>query len=374
MLAKIVNKFTGYLMSGNNKVLKVNSNLIMEILDKERLPLHFRFKEKIINTSIENWLTLRYIDTSRYNFRNISKELNLESDDVVNNIKFRAFSITDNYWLREFEEEITYEELVNQCKENYLSEIALNGEGGVVKEIKMTPELTNIGSFEKCWRYENDRWYLIKKGDAMRSGCNLSEVIASEIARLLNIECAKYELLEGGKYVRCESIAIKSNLENWGSISDNLDDDYIIRILEKSEKEKYLNMIYLDALIRNVDRHEFNFGLETDRETGKVLGISKIYDNNLSLVGVEQLGEIETGLSVTKINLKTLIAHNVKYKELNVAEVQKIVQTVCSELSLEERSYLEKKIMLKGKSLEEYIEMQISQSDKLLASSLNNKS
>lgn len=369
MSKEIINNkstFDGYLMSGSSEVLKIKNNIILEVINEKKLPLHFRFKEKIINTSIENWLHTRYIDTSRRNFHEISKVLELSVDDLVNVIKFRAFSITDNYWLKKVDEHITYEELVELSKDNYLSEVALSGESIEKQEIDMTPELTNIGSFEKCWYYENEKWYLKKKGDSMRCGCNISEVIAYELSKLLDLKCAKYEIVDGGRYVICESIAKTSNLEPWGTISDELDDDYIFEFLSERDKEKYLDMIYLDALIRNIDRHEFNFALETDRVTGAVLGLSKIYDNNLSLVGVEQVSGLKTGLAVTKINAKTLEMYGVKYKKFDIKSLERSIKEVCESLSYDERTKLENKLILDKCNLETYILKQIIESDKLL--------
>ncbi|WP_297523109.1 hypothetical protein [uncultured Clostridium sp.] len=362
----IKNSFNGYLMSGDSKVLKVKNNIIIKLMNKNKLPLHFRFREKIIDTSIENWLHTRYIDTSRRNFDKISKVLGLSSNDLDNIINFKAFSITDNYWLKKDEEDVSYEELIELSKGNYISDVALNGDDIKFQQINITPELTNIGSFEKCWHYENEVWYLKKKGDIMGCGSNISEVIAYEIAKLVGIKCARYEIVEGGRYVICESIAKTSNLEPWGTISEELDDDYILEFLSDVDKEKYLDMIYLDALIRNIDRHEFNFALETNRNTGEFLGLSKIYDNNLSLVGVEQVSGIKTGLAVTKMNAKILKVYGVKYKKVDIKSLENIIKEICNSLSVEEQYKLEDKLMLDKFDLESYILTQVIKSDEAL--------
>ena len=46
----------------------------------------------------------------------------------------------------------------------------------------------------------------------------------------------------------------------------------------------YISLIFMDALVYNPDRHEYNFGLLTDPDTGAIIGLAPNFDNNMSLI------------------------------------------------------------------------------------------
>ena len=49
---------------------------------------------------------------------------------------------------------------------------------------------------------------------------------------------------------------------------------------------EYAQMVTLDALIYNADRHADNFGILRDVNTGSILSLAPNYDNNLSLLAL----------------------------------------------------------------------------------------
>ena len=53
------------------------------------------------------------------------------------------------------------------------------------------------------------------------------------------------------------------------------------------------DMIVLDAVIYNTDRHFGNFGVLRDNHTGKVLGAAPIFDNGLSLFNFAMQNDID---------------------------------------------------------------------------------
>lgn len=56
-----------------------------------------------------------------------------------------------------------YEDI--RFKENYFSELALRGDpDSFSNRPSRTPELTNIGSFEKCWKLIDGEWWMYKSG------------------------------------------------------------------------------------------------------------------------------------------------------------------------------------------------------------------
>ncbi|HEY5556717.1 hypothetical protein [Acetobacterium sp.] len=84
-----------------------------------------------------------------------------------------ASTITDTYWVCEDSEPaLTYGDV--RFSQNYFDNLALNGDPDSFNRVNnqglmhsRTPELTNIGSFEKCWRIENGDWWLYKHGNTL---------------------------------------------------------------------------------------------------------------------------------------------------------------------------------------------------------------
>ncbi len=46
----------------------------------------------------------------------------------------------------------------------------------------------------------------------------------------------------------------------------------------------YLDILFMDALVFNVDRHTQNYGLLRSRETGEILSMAPNFDNNMALI------------------------------------------------------------------------------------------
>ena len=53
-----------------------------------------------------------------------------------------------------------------------------------------TPELTNTGSFEKCWRYEDGAWWMYKAGTEAE---RFSELFVYELCKTLGFPVAEYQ-------------------------------------------------------------------------------------------------------------------------------------------------------------------------------------
>ena len=51
-----------------------------------------------------------------------------------------------------------------------------------------------------------------------------------------------------------------------------------------SNKLGYLDILFMDALVFNVDRHTQNYGLLRSRETGEILSMAPDFDNNMALI------------------------------------------------------------------------------------------
>lgn len=274
-------KFTGYVMSGNKEVAKVVNNEIEDI----DIPLSPLYLSRTQN--FEGWLKTRCIDTHRTNSRLLRKVLRLttaEEEEIV--LSVNSATITDNYWTKDIDSNLKYEDVV--FKYNDMCKLALYGKiDDLNYQESRTPELTSVGSFEKCWFKDHDKWLMIKKGSDEEI---FSELFVYHLGKLIGLNMAIYLVKEKQKEI--VSIDFTNNAEvNFEPMHSILDEeeDYIenINILYNFDKKlvhQYLDIIFLDAIVMNVDRHTFNYGVLRDTHNGNILKMAPNFDNNLSLV------------------------------------------------------------------------------------------
>ena len=287
----------GTLMSGNTPVALIESGEISKVIEPSLIPLHFLFAE---DPSLKSWLRQRSLDTSRTNSRFVLRELDSDKADITQIVlSVNAATITDNFWIRENGSEKTYEQ--TRFHQDHLAKVALLGSsaGIVVPPDHHSPELTNTGTFEKCWHLENGQWWLYKKGNPEHT---FSELAAQSIGRYLNINMAIYQYVsrnEIGNIFDCRapaSLSVVKTLDFTGGVfnfepaadlgcsrDDAVKNYQILKRLSPAAAQEYKKMVLLDTLTYNIDRHLFNFGVLRDQTTGQVVSLAPIFDHNLSL-------------------------------------------------------------------------------------------
>lgn len=277
--------FNGYLMSGDLEIARIEKGRLT-VLDHAHMPLYLASHD-----NLEGWLVTRAIDRHRPNSRILKKILRLsDTSEIAAVLRAHGSTITDDYWVKtDAQENLTYEQV--RYSENSFAEIALTGSFDSYsrqyseEEIaRGTPELTNIGSFEKCWRMIDGSWWLYKDGNALE---RFSEILIARLGKLLGFPMAEYEADDG--YVRTRDFTEgRYNYEPAEAIVGD-EEDYVINYdrltaLEPSLGRQYLDILFMDALCFNVDRHTQNYGILRDRFSGKILRMAPNFDNNMALI------------------------------------------------------------------------------------------
>ncbi len=269
----------GTLMFEDRVIAKIRSG-ILEDCDEAMLPLYLRR-----TGDVEGWLASRAIDSHRVNSRLLKKALRLHtSDDAETALAVNAATITDRYWFRPEGDDTNYEDI--RFKENYFDTLALRGDpDGFSRRPSRTPELTNTGSFEKCWRLIDGTWWMYKSGTDNE---HFSELFIGRLGERLGLPTAHYEM--DGKYIRTRSFVDGTELffEPISGLMDS-NDDYsdcfdAIYGLSPALAEQYLQIIRMDTVCYNMDRHTSNFGLLRDVRTGEIVSMAPNYDNNIALI------------------------------------------------------------------------------------------
>lgn len=277
-----------FLMSKDKCVARIVNDKL-KVNDNNLLPIGIKWTEDVIS-----WLAHRAVDRRRINARPLKRALRLENkDDVHTVLKFNAATITDTYWMKPTDSSLTYDEV--RFKENLFDMLALKGDiNSFNQKPSRTPELTNTGSFEKCWRLIDGSWWMYKSGNAQEK---FTEVFAYHLAKELGIPTAVYEV--DGEYVRSKDFTngAKVNFETaYGIIGEEVEYPAIYRKLKEIDEgvaASYVQMTYFDALIFNMDRHEHNFGVLRDIETGEILGMAPLYDHNIALITRGYLSDVQ---------------------------------------------------------------------------------
>ena len=271
------------IFSGEILVAVWNDN-VLTVVNADLIPMYLNY-----NQDADRWLASRAIDHRRPNSRLLKKALRLvEKDDISSVIHVNGAKITDNYWIRELGSELTYSDV--KFSDDYFSNLALKGNydsfnRAANSKRSKTPELTNVGSFEKCWKLRDGKWWMYKKAshDEM-----FSELFVYELGCALGMNMAVYQ--RGDACVKSLDFteAARVNFEPASTfMGDNEDYIDVVKALEKicpNAIPDYIRMIFMDTICANPDRHTNNFGLLRDTQTGELIGFAPNYDNNMALI------------------------------------------------------------------------------------------
>lgn len=315
------------ILSQNTPVAKWESNRLT-VLNEPLLPLYLK---RVANADM--WLETRAINSHRANSRLLKKALRLtERDDISTVLHVNGATITDNYWIKPLDSDLTYEQI--RFDNDYFARLALKGtydsfNRAANSKHSRTPELTNIGSFEKCWKLCDGKWWMYKKANHNEQ---FSELFIYELGRELGFHMARYE--RGDGCVKSLDFTDSASVNFEPAISfmgDNEEYEDVIATLETLCPQAipdYVRMIFMDTITANPDRHTSNFGLLRDTKTGALLGLAPMFDHNMALISRGYPSKPKSGDLLISLFNDVLAAHP-EYREyipdLTGATVRKVI-------------------------------------------------
>lgn len=326
---------TGYLMSGDYRVATIKNGIITES-DETLLPLYLKRTK-----DVEGWLAGRAIDSHRTNSRLLKKALRLKrTDDVQTALAVNAATVTDRYWFKPEGSTAVYEDI--RFKENYFDQLALRGDpDSFSRKPSRTPELTNRGSFEKCWKLIDGKWWMYKNGNENEY---FSELFICKLGEKLGLNMAHYEM--DGDYIRSldftDSAAV--NFEPIRSLMDD-DEDYencfnVIYDLSPEFAKQYLLLIWMDSVCYNMDRHTENFGFIRNIDTGEIISLAPNYDNNIALIAkgypTDKTRQSDGLIRFLSEFIKSSETAREMYREMDLPEItEEIINECLDEIPIE---------------------------------------
>jgi len=271
-------------------------------IEKERVPVGL-YKNGINITELNDWFFKRGIPKKRKDL-NIILENN--GSETVNEliVKNMGLGLTDNYWIKKENDLRTWEELNffdNNFSQNkidiYLGRI-LEEYKIEYKEGEINPSNVSSGALPKAWIKENNILYMLKGSELPTVQEPFNEKIVSDYLALLNVKYVPYELVNyhNMPYSKCPNMLNKDEelvhsyyVKNLFAKNNN--DSYFEHYIKCCEsmgikenvRKDLEDMILIDYLTANTDRHWSNFGVIRNSETLQAVRLAPIYDNGASL-------------------------------------------------------------------------------------------
>lgn len=308
----------------------VSISAIGQVYNEEHVPVGISVKKgKIDRAALNEWWRGRAIPASRDGIKEALLELNLSATQKLLD-KSYGLSLSDQYWICPSMANLEWRK-VNFFDNSFSEDVGnvLFGQGSSDVMNLISPDNTSDGWLKKKWTIMNNKRCLVKGGSGAIQQEPYNEVIASIVMERLNIPHVPYTLMEQDDcpYSVCENFITPetelvtawyvmhtkqkpnhvSVYQHYVNSCEALGIDGIVEALDQ--------MIVVDYLIANEDRHQNNFGVIRHAETLEWVGPAPIYDSGSSLWFSKPLGLISENSKLTCKPFKP--DHNEQIKLVN---------------------------------------------------------
>lgn len=284
---------------------------ILWVNDREKalLPLDLQ----LTNDGIGRWLKHRMIPKNRAYAHIFLSKCGLNINRPMSIIReSKGLSLNDCYWVVEegftgtFSKYNLYENRFSQI----LALIAFTGYGSSVRtSLASCPEFTTNGMLPKCWRRVDGTTKLYKSGTRGASNTGYepySEFYAYQIACTMNISAIPYGLSKwkGELCSTCDlftskqyaflpvgRIVTSGGMEAVRTYYERLGASFVSALND---------MLVLDALLFNTDRHFGNFGFLVENKTNRIVSPAPLFDHGNSLFNFAGVDDLESDETLTR--------------------------------------------------------------------------
>ena len=286
------NKECYYLMNKDNVVAEFD--LVMGIKHLYgKLPYGFE--------SIQEWISGRKKFSCARDVKKFFASIGIKSDaDFIDVL--HCVSLQDTFWVKKNTDKDKWGN-VSPFRRGYselISEYAMEGAFRVRSKNYFSPVVSTDGSFPHTWKYNNGHITFIKAGSKYTlGGANsgqepFSEYFASKVCEYLGFNHVNYTLTTYKRHDGREDIVTECECytsEKYGSVSAHklgLDSYEAVinycKHLSEGDYKQILDMLFLDCLLLNTDRHFGNIEFIIDNDTLQVIKLAPIFDNNYSFI------------------------------------------------------------------------------------------
>ena len=271
---------------------------ILEIHNKEPMPLSVYSDDwTLLGENFTQWWNGRSIPASRRHLQERLQELQVSTMAEIINTSF-GLSLSDQYWIKPLGAEIAWKD-INFFTNSFSMDM---GEFFIDHRIKgdmdmHSPDNTSDGLIQKKWSIERGIRYLMKTGTPPFVQEPFNEVIGSHILSCLSVPYTEYTLVKDDHryYSRCRNFIDEDHefvsayylCKSMGFVEHMEKEEQLRRAMAHYHVhggEKFVQqMLCLDFIIMNVDRHWGNFGFIRNVNTLSIERPAPIFDNGNSL-------------------------------------------------------------------------------------------
>lgn len=262
------------------------------------LPVGIPFIKNVIDRAAMNGGTTALSPQNRSGIREALQALHITNTKMLLT-RSCGLSLSDQYWVRPEGSNLNWDD-INFFQNSFFDDIGdvLFGRPEKAADFDFSsPDNTSNGHLKKRWKIIDGRRCLIKAGSNPFQQQPFNEVIASRIMDRLDIPHVPYAILwnNGVPYCVCEDfitpdtelvsarriMQIQKKEDSTSVYRHNINCCKALGV--KDIVPALDQMIVLDFIIANEDRHLNNFGLIRNAKTLEWLGAAPIYDSGTSL-------------------------------------------------------------------------------------------
>lgn len=353
---------------------------------KDKLPYNFdKNNLKDFIQYMEQWLSLR-LANKRKHIDKLYERLGLTSIGAKIVYSY-GLSLNDTFWIKPVGADINWKD-INLYKNKFSYEIAQLSFCGVSETNsetfnKLSPEPTTAGIVPKFWERRDDGIYLIKGSETPDY---ISEEIAYKIAKHLNINCTEYKIekrknkiVSACKLFTNEELGLipANSIMSKDIISINYPRTIDLLLQMGINLEPLYDMLILDFVIANIDRHRNNWAFYIDNETQEIKSFSPIYDNGFAFLS-QAKSEEELSEKFNRLKKNGLYWSSYKIKYIDIIPTETIkkhlpkIKTILKDIDIRYSFRYNPKDIYRIKYMREWIEFATEQLEKRLESKTMN--
>ncbi len=290
----IVNKHNEFIILNKDKIVASFDENLGNFVKYGNLPYGF--------STLATWIESRYrfccARDVRAFFNNIGINPPIDYIDIVH-----CVSLHDTFWVKRVSDSTDWNK-ISPYRRDYSKIVETYALEGIITKDKskdyFSPVMETNGNSPHTWKWHNNEIYFVKAGSKYTLGGSnsgrepFSEYYASIIAKYLGFNAVEYSIREHVRQdKRIDEVTeckIFTNEEIGTTTANDLklsSYEDVIEYCKKLSTNAYktiIDMLFLDCLLLNTDRHFSNIEFFVNNETQEVIDIAPIFDNNYSML------------------------------------------------------------------------------------------
>lgn len=279
------------------------------IMNKDRIIAEFEYVVNELGTAIpqlvsgclpkiygdiklKSWLESRRIAKRRVEITHLLRKLGMTDLKSFIDVSL-GLTLTDTMWVKEEHSDSKWKD-VNLYDNEFNEIVSQNAFMSGISDLifkTTSPEYGTDGMLPKCWIRCNEGVYLLKDGTRGIESTAFepySEYFVSQLENALGIDHIEYDLdcyhdriVSSCKLITSKEVSMIPSVNYFKNCSEL--PEYLACADSLNVGDKLREMLILDALTCNYDRHLNNIQFLVDSETFEIISLAPVFDNGMGL-------------------------------------------------------------------------------------------